>query len=124
MSNPSKTVVWTGVFLILVTGLIHFIDAREAFGDAPYKGILFALNGVGALIAALGIARGARSWGLGLLVAGGAFVGYILSRTVALPGLPAEPDAWLEPLGIASFLAEGAFVMLALWAFPKAKTRS
>lgn len=126
MPNHSKIVAWTGIVLILSIGLIHFIDTRAAFGDATYKGVLFALNGVGGLVAALGIARGARSWGwgLGLLVAGGAFVGYFLSRTVGLPLLPAEPDAWLEPLGITSFLAEGAFVLLALWAFSKAKTRS
>lgn len=67
-------------------------------------------------MAALGIARGARSWGrgLGLVVAGGAFLGYLASRTIGMPGLPAEPDAWFESLGITSFVAEGAFVLLAL----------
>jgi hypothetical protein len=44
-------------------------------------------------------------------VAGGAFLGYVLSRTVGLPKLPAEPDAWLEPLGIASLVAELVFLV-------------
>jgi hypothetical protein len=28
----------------------------------------------------------------------------VLSRTIGLLGLPAEPDAWLEPLGLLSLL--------------------
>jgi hypothetical protein len=64
-------------------------------------------------VAALGIYRN-RQWGwvLALLVAGGAFVGYVASRTVGLPGLPAEPDAWLEPIGVASLVCEGLFIVL------------
>ena len=68
-------------------------------------------------MAAVGIYRDRADWGwlLGALVAGGAFLGYVISRTVGLPGLPAEPDAWLEPLGVAAVVAEmvflGAFAM-------------
>ena len=100
-----------GLVLILVTGAIHLIDAPSSFGDAPYKGWLFVANGVAAIVAAVGIAR-ARRWGwiLGLLVAGGAFVGYVISRTVGLPGL--EPDVWLEPIGVLSLLVEATFVVL------------
>src|SRR5215210_6436246 len=61
---------------------------RISFGTTPNKGLLFLANGIGAL------------------VAGGAFLEYVLSRTVGLPGLPVEPDAWLEPLGGASLVAE------------------
>ena len=50
--------------------------------------------------------------GSGLVVAGGALVGYVASRTVGLPGLPAEPDAWFEPMGVASLACEGLFVVL------------
>ena len=118
MRNIPRTIVWAGVALMLVTGIVHLIDAPDAFDEATYKGLLFAANGIGALIAAVGIARGARSWGwgLGLLVAAGAFVGYVASRTIGLPGIPAEPDAWLEPLGVVSLVAEGLLVGLAIWA--------
>jgi hypothetical protein len=110
-------IVWIGIVLILITGLVHLIDAPDAFEEMTYKGLLFVANGVGAAIAAIGIYRGVRNWGwtLGLVVAAGALVAYILSRTVGLPGLPAEPDAWLEPLGVISLLAEAAFTALALW---------
>lgn len=124
MNNNSKLITWVGILLIIVTGLIHFIDAPDGFEEATYKGVLFVLNGVGGLIAAYGIFRGSRSWGwaLGFLVAAGAFVGYALSRTVGLPQIPAEPDAWFEPLGIASFVAEGLFVVLYAWLVRGAST--
>ena len=51
-------------------------------------------------------------WILGVLVAGGAFVGYVVSRTVGLPGIPVEE--WLEPVEILSLLVEGLFVGLYL----------
>ncbi len=106
--------MWAGIVLIVVTGVIHFIDAPDAFGEAAYKGILFSLNGIGALVAAFGTFRG-KSWGwlLGLLVAGGAFIGYVISRTVGLPGLPVESE-WLEPLGVLSLVVEGIYVLLAI----------
>ncbi len=111
MSNVQNFFLWLGIPLILIIGLIHVIDAPDSFNDAAYKGCLFYVNGVGALIAACGIYR-KHSWGwnLGLFIAAGSFIGYVVSRTVGLPQIPAEPDAWLEPLGVASLVAEGLFV--------------
>jgi hypothetical protein len=104
-----------GLALIIITAIIHFVDAPDAFAEATYKGLLFMANGIGALVAAGAILTGRRwGWSLGALVAAGAFIGYVLSRTVGMPGLPAEPDAWLEPLGLLSLLAEGLFVTLAV----------
>ena len=78
-------------------------------------------------IAAIGIYRNRRTlgWLLGLLVAGGAIVAYVASRTVGLPGLPAEPDAWLEPAGVASLMCEAFFCVLFLMArgIPRGATR-
>ena len=114
MRPPSPALKSLAILAILGTGLIHVVEAREAFGEATYKGLLFVANGLGALVAAAGIYRNQRGlgWGLGLLVAGGALVGYVASRTVGLPGLPAEPDAWFEPMGVASLACEGLFVVL------------
>lgn len=115
MMATHKPIVWAGIGLILATGLIHLSNAPDSFAEATYKGLLFVANGVGAAVAAFGIYREARTWGWGLalLVAGGALVAYALSRTVGLPGLQAEPDAWFEPLGVAAMVAEGLFVGLA-----------
>ena len=112
MRNMPTALQGAGVALILVTGAIHLIDAPGSFGDATYKGLLFVANGIAAIIAAVGVYRGERTWGwgLGLLVAGGALVSYVISRTVGLPGL--APDIWLEPLGILSLMVEAAFIVL------------
>lgn len=109
-SNHSHKTI--AVIAILATGLIHLWTAGDSFGEATYKGVLFVANGVAAIVAAAAIYRDRGEWGwlLGALVAGGAFLGYVLSRTAGLPGLPAEPDAWLEPLGVASLVAEAVFL--------------
>jgi hypothetical protein len=112
--DTSNTTAVLAIGLILVTGAIHLFNANEAMGDATYKGALFIANGIAASIAAIGIAKFERQWGwnMGALIALSSSLAYILSRTVGLPNLEAEPDAWLEPLGFASLLAELAFVAL------------
>lgn len=107
---------------MLLTGIIHFYDAPDAFSEVAYKGVLFVLNGVGAIVAAIGILRGAAwGWLLGLLIAGGAIVGYVISRTVGMPGLPVDP--WLEPLGVLSLVVEGLFALLAVYVLGVAVNR-
>jgi len=116
-STASEKLVGAGISLIVIVGLIHLIEAPGDLQEAPYQGLLFLANFFGALLAAIGIYRGHRwGWSLGALVAGGAFVCYVISRTVGLPGLPVEAE-WLEPLGFLSLLVEGLFVGLYLAIF-------
>jgi hypothetical protein len=111
MTKLSKTYLWSGIALILIIGLIHVVDAKDSFSDAVYKGWLFYANGVAAVIAAYGIYRQQDwGWNFGFMIAAGSFGGYIASRTVGLPFIPAEPDAWFEPLGVAAMVAEGLFM--------------
>ena len=109
--NMSKFFLWFGIILILIVGLIHVIDAKDSFSDAVYKGWLFLCQRIWCNVSAYGIYRN-HSWGwkMGLLIAAGSFVGYVVSRTVGLPYIPAEPGAWFEPLGVAAMIAEGLFV--------------
>ena len=110
MRTTGTTVQGAGIALILVTGAIHFLDAPSSFGDAAYKGLIFVANGIAAIVAAFGIYRERRwGWGLGVLVAGGALVGYVISRTIGLPGL--APEIWLSsPLAVLSLAVEAAFI--------------
>ena len=112
LSIARLSIARLGIALLLVTAASHFVNAPGSFEDAKYKGVLFIVNGIGALIAAIGVWRNERSWGwnLGACVAVSTALGYVLSRTVGLPQLPAEPEAWLEPLGFASLILELAFV--------------
>ena len=112
----ARNLKWAGIALILLVGLIHLVDASDSMAESAAKGISFYLNAAAAGAAAAGIykARMSWGWGLGTLVAGGAFVGYIVSRTVGIFDLP--PDVWMEPLGILSLVAEGLFVVLFAYA--------
>ena len=110
----SKTTLRLAVISILATGFIHTIEAPDAFHEASYKGWLFCLNGLGALLAALGIYLNKKTWGwnLGFLIAALSIILYVISRTAGLPNIPAEPDEWFEPLGVAALLAEGIFIVM------------
>ena len=112
-STQGKLLAWIGIMLIALEGLIHLIDAPDSFEDATYMGLSFLAIVLGAALASVGIYRGHRwGWSFGALIAGSALVGYVISRTTGLPGLPAEE--WLEPLGILSLLVEGLFLGLYL----------
>lgn len=113
-SHSNLLITGIAVAAVIVVGLIHFVDAPDNYAESTYKGILFVLNGLGALVAAYGMLR-SQSWGwwLGLLVSGGALVMYIVSRTIGLPGLGVD-DAWFEPMGVLSLIVEASVVVLFL----------
>lgn len=93
------------------TGLLHLILAPEYMGEQAYVGALFVLGGITAIAIAirLWVAEDARAWALGALVAAGMAVGFVLSRTVGLPGF--HESEW-ELSGIISLLLEGGFLGL------------
>jgi hypothetical protein len=104
-----------GVALIFLVGLIHLLVTPEYYGFAAYLGLLIFANFVGSVVSAVGIYQG-RAWGwwLGVVMAGGASLAYIESRTLGLPRLPSwEPFA--EPPGLLSLLLEAIFVGLAAY---------
>ena len=109
----ARTTLLIGVTLIGLTGLIHLVEAPEQLEEETYIGVLFILNGLGAALSAFWLLRGQErnGWSLGVLVAGGAIVAFVLSRTVGLPSF--KEEEW-ELLGLISIVIEGAFVALAL----------
>ena len=105
---------WAGIALILIIALIHLVEAPSQRDDAVYKEVLFFLAAVGGFIAAVGMWRAIQfSWLLGTLVAAGTLVGYFWSRTIGLPGLPADHD-FFEPLGVVSVIAEVCFLVVVI----------
>ena len=109
---------WTGVLLLLACALIHLISAPDHLQEATYVGVLFLANCAGALVAAFGIYRD-RLWGwlLGALVAGGAFVMFLVSRLIGLPGYQEHMGMWIgdsfgDQLGIPSLFVEAPLVVL------------
>jgi hypothetical protein len=109
---------WAGATLIFVIGGAHVLIAGEHFLAATYLGILFLANFTGAIVAAFALYWSPNRWGwlLGDAVAGGAFVGFIASRTVGLPGFEEEVGRWFSIAGLLCLLIEGAFISLSLLA--------
>ena len=119
MRTLPKLCTWTGMMFMLVIGAVHLIVSPHAFDDATYKGILFLAGVIGAFFAAMGIQEGAlvRGWLLGTLVAGATLAGFVANATVGLPGLQANPQIWLEPLGIIALMCEILMLVVAFWAY-------
>jgi hypothetical protein len=105
------------LLLIVVVALIHLIGAPQHYRVAPYIGVGFVANFIGGLVAAVGIYRDALwGWLLGALVAGGALVMYLASRSVGLPGFEHAVGRWSGPLGILSLVVEALFIaVFLLW---------
>lgn len=103
---------WAGVFLILLVALIHLIEAPEHFEFAGYLGVLFLLASAGSVVAAVGVFRGARTWGwlLGAIISAVALVAYPISRFFGLPGFSEGVGAWDEPLGSLAMIVEALFL--------------
>jgi uncharacterized membrane protein YfcA len=115
-STSPGQLAWMGISSIIVVGLIHLIEAPEELEETTYLGLLFLANFGAAITAAIGIYRNYRwGWLLGVMLAGGSFVGYVASCTVGLPGLDVEE--WFQPLGLLSLLVEGLFLGLYLTIF-------
>jgi len=98
-----------GASLLAATGVIHLVLAPEYLGEKAYIGVGFILGGIAALAIAARLWRGRdlAAWTLGALLAAGMAVGFVLSRTIGLPGFH---EAEWELSGIVSILAEVAFV--------------
>jgi hypothetical protein len=111
LNQPQLTRL-AGMVLALSVGAIHFIEAPERFEAAAYLGVLFAANFAGTVAAAVGIFRGAKSWGwtLGALICGLSFLSYLASRLFGLPGYAGAAGEWDEPLGTLAMILEGLFL--------------
>lgn len=115
VQNRLSFVAGLAIGLLLATALIHLLQAPEDLSENTVRGVLFIANGILGLIAAVGIYRGSKTWGwgLGVIVAGGAFLFYVVSRAFGIPWMDSLGE-WSEPIGLLSLIVEGGFVVLAL----------
>jgi hypothetical protein len=94
--------------------LIHILQLPDAFAAIGYLGALFIAAIVGCLALASVLTRTSddRVW----MAAGGLpaliLLGYIISRSVGLPGFTDDVGEWSEPLGLLSMVAEGLMVFV------------
>ena len=113
----SRTLQWLAIIFILQSGVLHWADAQTQYQKMPYLGYLAMTAVLGALAAAFLIYFNQHTgWLLGALVAGGSVTGFILARTVALPGLAI--GQWLYPYGVVGAAVNSLYILLFLFARP------
>jgi hypothetical protein len=116
MNDAIQEALARGLAIVALVGvaLIHVLDAHDTFVSTPYKGWLYVALIVGCLLTAFRLARSndPRAWVAATLLPLGAFVGFVYSRTVGLPGGADDIGNWWEPLGLASLFVEGLLVAL------------
>ena len=97
---------------LALTGVIHLVLAPEYMAEQAYIGLLFIGGGITtiALAAWLWVRSEPGAWVGAALVSAGMAAGFILSRTVGLPGFH---EAEWELSGVVSVLLEIGVVGLA-----------
>jgi hypothetical protein len=107
--------------LLAVVGLagiavIHILDAPGTFEGVKYIFWLYIAIIVGAIPFSLLLLQWSSrlAWVGPALLAAGPLVGYLLTRSVGLPGDSADIGNWLDSLGLASMFVESAVLSLSL----------
>jgi hypothetical protein len=112
-TNMARRIVLS--VLVLGIGLIHLLDLPGKWEETRWMGTGYLGLIAASLIVADLLLR--RHNPLVLLlcagVAAGPLAGFVLTRTVGLPGATDDIGNWLEPLGLASLFVEGATLLLA-----------
>jgi hypothetical protein len=105
-----------GAGLALAIAVIHLQDQGGLLGDQSPMWLKYGyyMVEIGSTISAALIIRGKTvGWLLGLASSIGPMTGYILSRTVGVPGDPGDVGNWGYLLGTVSLVVEASFIVLA-----------
>jgi hypothetical protein len=107
--NPAVTAAEVGAVAGLAgTAYIHLEELSGKFAEVPYLGVGYALLSIACVVAIVGIvARDKRGWYLGGAVALATMIGFVLTRTVGLPGSTDDIGNWSESIGTWSLMFEG-----------------
>ena len=101
---------------LITVGIIHVLEIQGQLSGAAWLTAGFVLLAACAPVAGLWLlARpSSAAWAFSGLVCFFAAAGYILTRSVAVPGDPGDRGNWLEPLGMAALFTEGIVTILAV----------
>jgi hypothetical protein len=94
---------------------IHATELAGKVDEVQYLGAGYVALIAAALVAIVMLAVGdRRRWVLAGLTAGTTLTGYVLTRTVGLPGSSGDIGNWSEPLAVWAMFSEIAVVVLAV----------
>ena len=100
---------------LIAVGIVHALEIQGQVSGAVWLTIGFCLLAVIAPAAGLWllIRPSLLTWEAAGLVCALAAAGYVLTRSVPVPGDAGDVGNWLEPLGMASLITEAVVVILA-----------
>ena len=121
-TTPEFAVRFAGALLAGAVAAVHVADQGSvtALADPAWIGWGYRLIEAGGVLTAL-ILQLPRlawfgpawlAWAAGALLGAGPFLGYVASRTVGVPGDPADVGNWGYWVGTVSLLTEAALVTL------------
>ena len=103
--------------LLIAVSIIHIQDQGGLLGDQSPVWLKWGYYGVelGSLAAAMTLLRGwMLGWFVGIGASGGPMIGYLLSRSVGLPGDIGDIGNWGYVLGTVSLVVEATFLLMAV----------
>ena len=110
---------------LLGIALIHVLDLPGKLEEVPYLGVAY----IGLIVASLLVAEALvrrddrRAWAMSAGLAASVIIGFVINRTVGMPGAMDDIGNWLEPLGVASLFVEGVVLVASLVALTRRPTR-
>lgn len=110
----TTTLQKAGVLSLAGTGVLHLALAPEYLSEQTYVGALFIAGGIACIGLAAWLWRragDAAAWTLAALASAGMALGFVISRTVGLPGF--HESEW-EASGLISLLLEGTVIAAAM----------
>jgi hypothetical protein len=101
---------------LITVGVIHALEIQGQLSGAVWLTTGFFLLAVVAPVAGLWLLvyPSPGAWQFGGLTSAAALGGYILTRSVPVPGDTGDRGNWLEPLGLAAIITEGVIVILVI----------
>ena len=102
------------IFGLGATAYIHLAEMSDKFAEVPYLGVGYGLMSIACVVSIYLLVRGDRR---GFLLGGATclatFAGFVLTRTVGLPGSMDDIGNWGESIGTWSLVFEGLVIVVA-----------
>ena len=127
-AGPQVAVRLVGALLALAVTAVHVADQGgvAAFNSPDWLGWSYRLIEVGGVLTALVVLLPRPpwlGWAAGVLLGVGPFLGYVLSRTVGVPGDPGDVGNWGYWVGTVSLFIEAALIVLSIGMLSAARNR-
>ena len=124
VTAPDAAVRLAGALLALAVSAVHVADQGgvTALNSPAWMGWGYRLIEVGGVLTALVLllsplvppALAWGGWAAGALLGAGPFAGYLLTRSVSVPGDPGDVGNWGYWVGTVALLVEAGLVMLSV----------